>query len=122
MKTCTSVLLDLFYHSETDKNTFLTFWLTGGYLKRGINLNEHGLIYSSEKKPVTVKGIDKLPLKVKLSKGAERLNNPSYINYGRVYTVETNVKVKGMYASFSIWSLIFKETFISTTRFKCRGS
>lgn len=57
-----------------------------GSRKRGINLSEHGLIYSSEKRPNSVKGIEKLPLKVKLSKGAERLNNPSYVNYGRVYT------------------------------------
>jgi hypothetical protein len=65
-----------------------------GYRKKGINLDEHGLIYSSDKKPSSVQGITKAPLKVKLSRGAEKLVNPSYINYGRVYTVETNVKVK----------------------------
>ena len=33
-------------------------------------------------------------LKVKLSKGAATLKDPSLVNYGKVYTVETNVKVK----------------------------
>jgi hypothetical protein len=35
-----------------------------------------------------------MPLRVNLSRGATALGNPSYINYGRVYTVHTNVKVK----------------------------
>jgi hypothetical protein len=65
-----------------------------GPTKKGINLNEHGLIYSSDKRPASIEGISKSPLKVRLSRGAEKLVNPSFVNYGRVYTVETNVKVK----------------------------
>jgi hypothetical protein len=65
-----------------------------GVKKRGINLNEHGLIYSSGKAPRGAKGIDKEPLRVHLSKDGEELTNPSLVNYGRVYTVECNVKVK----------------------------
>ncbi|KAH6688849.1 hypothetical protein BKA61DRAFT_305065 [Leptodontidium sp. MPI-SDFR-AT-0119] len=65
-----------------------------GYKKRGINLNNHGLIYSSRDPPPHPDGITKEPLKIILSKGAEKLVNPSYLNYGRVYTVETNVKVR----------------------------
>ncbi|KAG4435135.1 hypothetical protein IFR05_009367, partial [Cadophora sp. M221] len=65
-----------------------------GYKKRGINLNHHGLIYSSRDPPRCPDGITKRPLKIVLSKGAEKLVNPSYLNYGRVYTVETNVKVR----------------------------
>ena len=65
-----------------------------GPTKKGINLDEHGLIYSSDKRPSRIEGITKAALKVKLSKGAEKLINPSLINYGRVYCVETNVKVK----------------------------
>ncbi|PVH81155.1 hypothetical protein DL98DRAFT_417097, partial [Cadophora sp. DSE1049] len=65
-----------------------------GYKKKGINLDDHGLIYSSRDPPPHIKGIAKEPLRIILSKGAEKLGNPSYLNYGRVYTVETNVKVK----------------------------
>ncbi|KAH7348837.1 hypothetical protein BKA65DRAFT_477219 [Rhexocercosporidium sp. MPI-PUGE-AT-0058] len=65
-----------------------------GYKKRGIILNNHGLIYSSRDPPIYPDGITKRPLKIILSKGAEKLVNPSYLNYGRVYTVETNVKVR----------------------------
>jgi hypothetical protein len=65
-----------------------------GYRKGGIDLNEHGLIYSDKREPASIRGIKKKALKVSLSPGADKLINPSYINYGRVYTVETNVKVK----------------------------
>ncbi|KAK0118624.1 hypothetical protein ONS96_011714 [Cadophora gregata f. sp. sojae] len=65
-----------------------------GYKKKGINLDDHGLIYSSRDPPLNIRGITKQPLRIILSKGAEKLGNPSYLNYGRVYTVETNVKVK----------------------------
>lgn len=65
-----------------------------GYKKRGINLNDHGLIYNSRDPPAPIRGITKEPLRIILSKGAEKLCNPSYLNYGRAYTVETNVKVK----------------------------
>jgi len=72
----------------------VTTYAGKGPTKKGINLNEHGLIYSGDKRPASVEGISKLPLKVKLSKGAEQLVNSSLVNYARVYTVETNVKVK----------------------------
>ncbi len=65
-----------------------------GHRKKGINLDDHGLIHSSDKQPDSIKGITKRPLKVRLSKGADKLINPSYINYGRVYTVQASVKVK----------------------------
>jgi hypothetical protein len=64
-----------------------------GHLKRGINLKEHGFIYSRNK-PGRVPGMRQKALKVKLSKGAATLKDPSLVNYGKVYTVETNVKVK----------------------------
>ncbi|KAG9230901.1 hypothetical protein BJ875DRAFT_384153, partial [Amylocarpus encephaloides] len=63
-----------------------------GYKKPDIDLNEHGSIYTS-KRPKTVPEIMKRALKVILSKGAEHLRDPSLINYGCPYTVETNVKV-----------------------------
>ncbi|KAL2064681.1 hypothetical protein VTL71DRAFT_3819 [Oculimacula yallundae] len=65
-----------------------------GYRKRGINLDNHGLIYNSQAPPPRVKGITKEPLRIISSEGVEHLNNSTLINYGRVYTVETNVKVK----------------------------
>jgi hypothetical protein len=63
-----------------------------GYKKPDIDLNEHGHIYSS-KRPRSVPEITKKALKVVLSKNAEPLRDPSLINYGCMYTVETNVKV-----------------------------
>jgi hypothetical protein len=63
-----------------------------GYKKPDIDLNEHGPIYSS-KRPRSVPEITKKALKVVLSKNAEPLRDPSLINYGCMYTVETNVKV-----------------------------
>ncbi|KAL2064642.1 hypothetical protein VTL71DRAFT_3780 [Oculimacula yallundae] len=65
-----------------------------GYKKKGLNLNAHGLIYSSRKPPAPVRGITKQPLKINLTKGGEELKDHSYLHYGRVYTVEANVKVK----------------------------
>ena len=65
-----------------------------GYTKRGIKIEDHGLIYSSKDAPPRVKGMDKESLRVVLSPKAEKIVNPSYINYGRAYTVETNVKVR----------------------------
>ena len=64
-----------------------------GVNKDWINLDEHGFIYS-HKCPQPVAGMDKLPLKISLVKRTAPLRDPSLINYGRVYTVETNVKVK----------------------------
>jgi hypothetical protein len=64
-----------------------------GHLKRGINLEEHGFIYSRNK-PERVPGMLQKALKVKLSKGGAPLKDPSLVHYGKVYTVETNVKVK----------------------------
>lgn len=64
-----------------------------GFKKRGIHLNEHGFIYSHNL-PKAVPGMEKKPLKLNLSRGANKLSEKAMINYGRVYTVETNVKVK----------------------------
>ena len=64
-----------------------------GIKKTGINLREHGFIYS-HKRPKEVKGLDKRPLKVELSRGAAQIVDPSLVNYAKPYTVETNVKVK----------------------------
>ncbi|KAH8591816.1 hypothetical protein B0O99DRAFT_266319 [Bisporella sp. PMI_857] len=63
-----------------------------GHKKRGIKLEQHGQIYSHDK-PRKPTGIKKDPLKVVLAHGATGLNN-SLINYGKVYCVEANVKVR----------------------------
>ncbi|KAF4625912.1 hypothetical protein G7Y89_g12247 [Cudoniella acicularis] len=60
--------------------------------KSGIELNEHGQIYS-HKRPKEVQGMKKKPLKVILSKTGDALEDTSLVNYGRIYTVESNVKV-----------------------------
>ncbi|KAE8447117.1 hypothetical protein EG329_011101 [Mollisiaceae sp. DMI_Dod_QoI] len=67
-----------------------------GYKKGGINLNAHGLIYSAGDAPIEVPDITKRPLKVRPAKNGERVNSNSYVNYGRVYCVDTNVKVKDL--------------------------
>jgi len=66
-----------------------------GHQKRNIRLREHGHIYSKNV-PRSVEGMLSRPLKVKLSRGvdAQDLTEPSLVNYGKIYTVETNVKVK----------------------------
>jgi hypothetical protein len=64
-----------------------------GYRKANINLKEHGFIYS-HKEPNPVDGLGMQSLKVKLSKHAAPISDPSLVNYGAVYTVQTNVKVK----------------------------
>jgi hypothetical protein len=63
-----------------------------GFKKPDIDISEHGPIYSS-KRPRSVPEITKKALKVILSKNADPLKDPSLINYGCMYTVETNVKV-----------------------------
>ena len=65
-----------------------------GIDKRGIRLNDHGQIYSGNKAPYPVVGVEKEPLRVKLANGARDLDRRSYINYGRPYSVETHLKVK----------------------------
>lgn len=62
-----------------------------GYRKRGINLEQHGLIYTGNAEPGPVPGIVNEPLRIK--EAVEELVI-SYINYGRSYCVDTNVKVK----------------------------
>jgi hypothetical protein len=72
----------------------ITTYSNQGGEKFGIDLEDHGLIFSSRKPPARIDGIDKEPLRVILSKDGEELTNPSLVDYRRVYTVECNVKVK----------------------------
>ncbi|KAN0114551.1 hypothetical protein V8E51_004095 [Hyaloscypha variabilis] len=77
----------------------ITPYAEQGVLKRGIRLNEHGFIYC-EKEPKEVDQMSSmpplklLPLKLLPSWTGEKLQEPSLVNYGRVYTVgTTNLKV-----------------------------
>jgi hypothetical protein len=63
-----------------------------GYRKRNIKLAEHGLIYSGNQPPKTVPGIVMEALRMKETIDGDL--DISYINYGRAYCVDTNVKVK----------------------------
>lgn len=63
-----------------------------GHRKAGIRLEEHGLIYS-KRLPEIIDRMGSRALKVVLSR-AGALREPSLVNYGKVYTVEINVKVK----------------------------
>jgi hypothetical protein len=71
----------------------VTSYDRAGPSKAGIQLSDHGFIYS-RRVPTTVEGMIPTALKVNISKGAAHLQDPSLINYAKVYTVETNVKVK----------------------------
>jgi hypothetical protein len=64
-----------------------------GPLKSGIQLSDHGFIYSKAP-PERIEGMQTRPLKLNLAKGAQNLRDLSLVNYAKVYTVETNVKVK----------------------------
>ncbi len=66
-----------------------------GHRKSGIILGDHGFIYSL-KKPVVAPGMCQQSLRLLLAKGAAHLQDPSLVNYAKVYTVETNVKVKNV--------------------------
>ena len=71
----------------------LTTYDGKGHNKRGINLAEHGQIYG-DIPPSTILGISFSALHVLYSKNATKLQKGCLINYGKVYTVEMNVKVK----------------------------
>jgi hypothetical protein len=75
----------------------ITSYAGQGDLKHDIRLNEHGFIYC-QKEPKEVDQMSSMPLKLLPSWlpswTGEKLQEPSLVNYGRVYTVETNVKVK----------------------------
>jgi hypothetical protein len=64
-----------------------------GHRKRGIRLEDHGFIHSKHP-PRRVDDMLPKSLKVVLSRGAAHIKDPSLVNYGKVYTVEANVKVK----------------------------
>lgn len=94
----------------------VTSYSGAGYRKKGIERAEHGYIYS-HRRPRQESGLIADALKVNLSKGAANLTDPSLVNYGRVYTVETNVKVKdvGMLDSESRKSLRYYYNKIMTS-------
>jgi hypothetical protein len=64
-----------------------------GTKKHGISLEEHSQIYSDRHPPKRVNGMSKKALRVLVSKGAPKIKDSSLVNYGRIYTVECNVKV-----------------------------
>lgn len=71
----------------------VTSYSGAGLQHRGIKIEEHGYIYSHNP-PKAIDPRLKKPLRVILAKGAPKLADPSFVNYAKVYTVETNVKVK----------------------------
>jgi hypothetical protein len=64
-----------------------------GPQKSGISLGDHGFIYS-HRVPKRVEGMRSRALKLNLSRSVAPMREPSLVNYAKVYTVETNVKVK----------------------------
>jgi hypothetical protein len=64
-----------------------------GYGQTGIHLDEHGFIYS-KKASRMVEGMLSRQLKIILARGAAPLKEPYLVNYGKIYSIPTNVKVK----------------------------
>ena len=71
----------------------VTTYDSRGHKKRGINLNEHGLIYSGDVVPQNIDGIDMEPLRAHVGRGAKELIS-SFINYGQPCTVQCNAWVR----------------------------
>lgn len=73
-----------------------------GVAKRGVKKVEHGIIYTGKVAPQPSSaelpargetGMQPVPIRVDADEKSERLDPLSRVNYGRVYTVEHNVKV-----------------------------
>jgi hypothetical protein len=65
-------------------------------LKRGTKALKHGIIYQRGKSPHTVKGEPKLgfrPVAVDMTEVGEKLARESRVIYGKLVTIEHNVKV-----------------------------
>ncbi|KAI9809998.1 MAG: hypothetical protein M1827_006765 [Pycnora praestabilis] len=83
-----------------DSCTCLPIYTYGkqGATKPGLTVEDHAIIYTGRKSPSPVLGeeaIDKEPIKVTADQGME-LEALSRINFGKIYTVEHNVKVKNV--------------------------
>ncbi|KAH0562297.1 hypothetical protein GP486_003004 [Trichoglossum hirsutum] len=67
-----------------------------GALKRSANPDDHAIIHTSEEVPRPLDGelLAKRPLRVIPDSPENRLDPMSRINFGKVYTVEHNIKVK----------------------------
>ncbi|KAI9814564.1 MAG: hypothetical protein M1827_003119 [Pycnora praestabilis] len=69
-----------------------------GTTKRGVDSSTHAIIYTSNIPPellATEEGMTKDPIGVQ-PEGDDKLAPTSRVNFGKVYTVEHNVKVKGI--------------------------
>jgi hypothetical protein len=69
-----------------------------GVLKAGVHPEDHGVAYSSGKEGPFLLGresglMSKGPIEIKVVNDSHKLDPLSRINYSKVYTVETNVKV-----------------------------
>ena len=71
----------------------ITSYSNAGVLRNGIQLSDHGFVYS-KKKPEKVDGLRSKPLRVTVKKGARHLTYPSLVNYAKVHNIESHWKVK----------------------------
>ncbi len=65
-----------------------------GTLKYGADPEDHAVVYTS--KPQYIEGEDRIikkPVRIELKDPKEKLDPTSRLNYGKIYTVEHNVKV-----------------------------
>ncbi|KAF5017622.1 hypothetical protein F66182_10430 [Fusarium sp. NRRL 66182] len=67
-----------------------------GCKKAGIKAEQHGIVYESNRKPVSLPGEPKLgypPIRLHIHEQGERISQESRVNYSKLTTVEHNVKV-----------------------------
>jgi hypothetical protein len=68
-----------------------------GTAKPGVKADDHAIIYADSKAPSELKDEPKLrnqPIRLVLDNAREKLSPESRVNYGKVYTVEHNAKVR----------------------------
>ena len=87
--------------SKTYSFSAIATYSGNGTLKRGCNPREHAIIYNTGVHPSTCylageweAGLQKDPIEVTPADDSSRLTPTSRIRFGKVYSIEWNVKVK----------------------------
>ena len=83
-----------------------------GTLKYGLNVQDHALIYTGATPPPLLLGeeeLEKEPLRIIPTDSSYELDVASRVNFGKVYTVEHNLKVKdvGLISEQSLPKLLY---------------
>lgn len=82
---------------ETDLARPIMTYERQGPRKKNINISEHGIVHTGkqpEPSAVQLPGMQPKPIRINTDDPTDKLDPLSLIHYGKVYTVEHNVKVK----------------------------